>query len=143
MYKWFSPYALLCLAMLGGCDIIKLGGNPAPIIPDLDQKTAQGVVRLFKAELDSNNVAAATRVLARENRQPYLAIEKYEKRYEIERLGRRIAHRNITGVKVDTLSSTSQRLHTEFSYIKEVTFTTAMLDNLWYIVSIEELPESR
>lgn len=138
MYRQISPYALLCFALLSSCDLVRLGGRPAPIVPDLDQKTAQGVVRLFKAELDSNNIAAATRVLARPNNQPYLAIEKYEKRYEIARLGRRIAHRRITGLKADTVSTTLQRLHTEFSYIKEVTFTTAKLDGLWYITAIEE-----
>ena len=138
MHKRLSPYALACLFMLGGCDLVRLGGNPRPVLPDLDQATAQGVVRLFKAELDSNNIAAATRMLAREDGKPYLAIEKYEKRDEIARLGRRIAHRNITGVRIDTLSPTSQRLRTEFSYIKEVTFTTVKLNSLWYIVSIEE-----
>lgn len=100
--------------------------------------TARGTVMLFKAELDNNNIAAATRILARDSGVPYLAIEKYEMQNEIARLGRRLANRDITALSVDTLSTEKYKLHTEFSWIKEVTFTTVRMDGLWYIVSIDE-----
>lgn len=109
-----------------------------PQLPDANQTTPYGMLLLFKAELDSNNVAAATRILAKTPQTPYLAIEKYELRNEIARFGRRIAHWDITSLAVDTLSPVSLRLHTEFNYIKEVTFTTAKMNDLWFIVSIEE-----
>lgn len=132
------PSYLLCLALLAGCDVFHLGSDRAPQLPDLDQMTARGTVMLFKAELDNNNIAAATRILARDSGVPYLAIEKYEMQNEIARLGRRLANRAITALSIDTLSTEKYKLHTEFSWIKEVTFTTVRMDGLWYIISIDE-----
>lgn len=140
-FLFLRPLGLLCIActlLLTGCELFHLGATRAPQLPDADQKTPYGMLLLFKTELDNNNIAAATRILAKEPQTPYLAIEKYELRNEIERFGRRIAHWDITSLAVDTLSPASLRLRTEFNYIKEVTFTTAKMNDLWFIVSIEE-----
>lgn len=136
--KLLLPSYLLCFVLLAGCDVFRLGSEQAQRLPDLDQMTARGTIMLFKAELDNNNIAAATRILAKDSGVAYLAIEKYELQNEIARLGRRLAKRDITALSIDTVSTGKYKLHTEFSWIKEVTFTTVRMDGLWYIVSIDE-----
>lgn len=122
-----------------GCELIVLKDTtPQKHILPRDQNSPQGVVYVFKTEIDSNNVQGAIKVMASDDERPLLAIEKLDLQDEIARFGRMIAKKDITQMQIDTLSPVRQRLRTEFGYLRELTFTTVRVDSLWYISKVTE-----
>lgn len=120
------------------CELITIGTKREPVI-DIDQNSPIGAIFLFKAELDSNNIHAASQILARPSGGLYLALERYEMYEEIARLGRLIGKRAITMIKLDTLTPTNYRINLELDYTRNFTFTTARINDYWYIINYEEL----
>ena len=142
-----APILMLISVLIGGmlfcavssCELIVIKeAVKTRTVPARDQNSPQGVVFIFKAEIDSNNVQGAIKVMASDDERPLLAVEKLEMQEEIARLGRMITRRDITSLRVDTLSPVRQRLRTEFGYLKELTFTTVRVDSLWFISKIAE-----
>ncbi|MFP4368038.1 MAG: hypothetical protein ACLFR2_00505 [Candidatus Kapaibacterium sp.] len=130
---------IIFLAILNSCELIVIGTKYSKQeIFNIDQTSAIGTVYLFKTELDSNNISAATQLLADSAGYKYLAIEKYEMRYEIARVKRLIGDMPITLVRTDTLTNHSQKINVEFDYLKRMSFRTEMIDSAWYIVSYDE-----
>jgi SpoU rRNA methylase family enzyme len=137
----FFILASVLIAYCGaGCELIVLRNTSSaakqsavPMV--FNQHSAQGVVRLFVAELDSANLFGALRVLSNEN-SLMLATEKQELQDDVARYMRIIGGRKITMLRADTLSETKQRIRAELSYTKELTFTAVRLDSLWYIAEI-------
>lgn len=107
-------------------------------VVDHNQETPLGAVYLFKTELDSNNIPAATQILANPQGVKYLAIEQYEMYDEISRINRLIALKPITSYKLDTLAENSYRIEVEFDYLQNMGFQTRKIDDYWYIVSYIE-----
>ncbi len=133
--------ALLQLSLVtAGCEVFTIGTPPVEykILPDLDQRSAEGVVYLFKAEIDNLNLDAASFVLAQKEDTPLLALEKYEMQFEVARVGRMIRGTEITEMIVDTVSTAQRHITTEFNYITQLTFTTVKLDDRWFISSIAD-----
>jgi len=128
---------LTCIIILTGCELIVIGSKKEKPI-DIDQASPLGAVYLFKTELDSNNVPAATRILASPNGGMYLALEKYEMYDEIARIGRIIGQKPITQVNTDSLTNTSYRIHLEVDYLKYFSFTTSLIRDNWYITNYTE-----
>jgi hypothetical protein len=125
------------MMICAGCELITIGSKrPQPII--IDQSSPVGAIYLFKTELDSNNIPAATQILANPNGRVLLAFEKYELYDEVARIGRMIASKPITQVKSDSLSPQSYRISMEFSYLKQIAFTTTRINDYWYIVHYQE-----
>jgi hypothetical protein len=120
------------------CEIITIGTKREPII-DINQNSPIGAIYLFKTELDSNNIHAATQILASPTGGLYLALERYEMYEEIARLRRLIGKRAITLIKLDTLTPTNYRINIELDYIRNFTFTTARINDYWYIINYEEM----
>lgn len=140
--QWSKNIIWICtvLACFGaGCELIVLGTNTPKRTkpPVLNQSSSEAVVRLFKSELDSNNVIAALHLFSQEDR-PLLAIEKYDLREEVARYGRLMGNKPITMISIDTLSETKHRVKMECNYIKEFTFTTVKLDEFWFIAAVAE-----
>lgn len=135
--------SIICLGTVViccGCELIILeqrNQTNVVFLPDLDQASAEGVVHLFKTELDSNNVFAALHVLCNDDR-PLLAVEKYEMQEEIARVGRLMGGKKITKMRIDTLSQTKHFVRMECNYTKEFGFTTIKLDDGWYIAAIRD-----
>ena len=115
-----------------------IGGPKIPKPIDIDQNSSIGVVYLFKTELDSNNIRGATQVLAQPKGVQYLAIEKYDLFYEMERMSRIIGHKSITDFKTDTLSNSNHKITVHFDYITEVNFTAEKIMNNWFITQYHE-----
>lgn len=130
----------LCLALVvAGCELIVLKETaPQKLIIPNDQNSPQGVVYVFKAEIDSANVQGAMKVMASDDERPLLAIEKLDLQDEIARLGRMMTKKALTRMQIDTLSPVRQRLKAEFGYLKEFTFVTVRIDSLWYISKVVE-----
>lgn len=132
-------YFILLALILASCELIVLKETtPQKIAIPSDQNSPQGVVYVFKTEIDSANVQGAMKVMASDDERPLLAVEKLELQEEIARLGRMIAKKDITLMHVDTLSPVRQRLRTEFGYLRELTFVTVRVDSLWYISKVLE-----
>jgi hypothetical protein len=130
----------LCLALVvASCELIVLKDTtPQKRIIPSDQNSPQGVVYVFKAEIDSANVQGAMKVMASDDERPLLAIEKLDLQDEIARLGRMMTKKALTRMQIDTLSPVRQRLKAEFGYLKEFTFVTVRIDSLWYISKVVE-----
>jgi hypothetical protein len=120
--------------LLGGCELFVIGTKKEPVV-EVNQNSALGAIYLFKAELDSNNIRAATEVFANPNGKPILAIEKYEMFDELDRIRRLIGSKPITLVETDSLSLSTLRVNMEFDYLRTVKFTTAKISDNWYIIS--------
>jgi hypothetical protein len=128
---------LLLLLFVAGCEIITIGKKAEPTI-DINQQSPIGAVYLFKAELDSNNITAASRLMADSNGKKYLAEDKYEMYSEIARLKNTIFRKPITKTITDSLKPDSYKVKLELDYIKIISFTTKRIDNDWYIISYKE-----
>lgn len=134
--------AILLAVILGGCELIVIGSpSQGPRIVEIDQNSSLGAVYLFKTELDSNNIPAASQILANPEGRYYLAFEKYEMYYDIHRLQRILDNKNITNVFVDSLSSDRKKYKFEFNYIDTMAFTTRRINDEWYITNISDWNE--
>ena len=138
--RFLNGLLSLCLALVvAGCELIVLKETtPQKLIIPSDQNSPQGVVYVFKAEIDSANVQGAMKVMASDDERPLLAIEKLDLQDEIARLGRMMTKKALTRMQIDTLSPVRQRLKAEFGYLKEFTFVTVRIDSLWYISKVVE-----
>lgn len=121
---------------LSSCELIVIGSPSKPVV-NIDQNTPIGAVLLFKTELDSSNVPAATQILAKKTGVKYLAFEKYELYYEIARIGRIISQKSITKISKDSLSQSNYRVNMELEYLRDVRFDTRMINDQWYITEYE------
>lgn len=129
--------AIIFSVLLTGCELIVIG-NPStgPKVVEINQESPVGAVYLFKAELDSNNIPAASQILANPNGNYYLAYEKYEMYYDIKRLHRIISNKPITSVNIDTLSNNNRTYRFVFDYLETMSFTTKKINDEWYVVNI-------
>ncbi len=135
MTKRLLFYILILPLLLVGCELFVISAPKydKPEVIDISQRTPLGVVYLFKAELDSDNLYGALSVLANSKGNRYLAIERYEMKNEVSRIKRMIANRKITEVKTDTLSAHTFNISLEFDYSKRLNFTTSKISDAWFI----------
>ncbi len=130
---------IMFAVLVSGCEVFVIGGrHKQKEVVDFDQKTPLGAVYLFKTELDSNNIPAATQILANPKGVKYLAIEQYEMYDEIARINRLIAMKPITSYKLDTLGENSYKIDVEFDYLQNIGFRTRKIDDYWYITDYIE-----
>ncbi len=132
-------FVIFTVLLISGCEVFVIGAKEQKReVIDYNQKTPLGAVYLFKTELDSNNIPAATQILANPKGEKYLAIEQYEMYDEIARINRLIALKPITSYKLDTLPDNQMRINIELDYLKYMGFTTRKIDDYWYIVGYIE-----
>lgn len=125
---------LMFITVLSACELIHIGSNKAVKRQiDFDQKSAKGVAFLFLTELDSNNSKAATVLLAKPDGKLMLAIDKYDLYEEMSRLSNLFSDVNITNVRADTISDSSQRISLELNYIRTLILSTRKIKNNWFI----------
>lgn len=129
---------IICSLVLASCEMITIGSRRnAPRFYDLNQKTPVGLILLFKIDLDSNNIPAASQLIAHQEGSRLLAIEKYDMYDDIWLLQRIIQFKDITKIQLDTLSKVMQRIEIEFNYTRCVTFKTKQIQDYWYIVGYD------
>ncbi len=129
--------SVFLLAILTSCEVFTIKAPPAKQFEavDMTQRTPLGVVYLFKAELDSNNLNGALSVLASPEGEKYLAIDRYEKKYEVARIKRMISRRKITGLRADTVSADTFNFQLEFDWTRQIEFTASLISEKWYITN--------
>jgi hypothetical protein len=107
------------------------------------QRTAPGVVHLFKAELDSGNTTAATELLRNASGGALLAIEKFELADDLVRWKTVMAGKAITETSVDTVSATAHNVRIAVDYIRVMQFTTIRSKDLWWITRVQDVTPKR
>ena len=122
---------------IGGCEVVTIGKKADPVI-DINQQSPIGAVYLFKAELDSNNISAASRIMAEPNGNKILAQDKYDLYSEMSRLKNKFNKKPITSIASDSLQPDSYAVTMEYDYINTIKFTTLKINNDWFIVGYKE-----
>ena len=107
------------------------------------QRTAPGVVHLFKAELDSGNTTAATELLRNASGGALLAIEKFELADDLVRWKTVMAGKAITETSVDTVSATAHNVRIAGDDIRVMQFTTIRSKDLWWITRVQDVTPKR
>ena len=107
------------------------------------QRTAPGVVHLFKAELDSGNSTAATELLRNASGRALLAIEKFELADDLVRWKTVMAGKAITETSVDTVSATPHNVRIAVDYSRVMQFTTIRSKDLWWITRVQDVTPKR
>lgn len=130
-------FILVSMEILTACELIVIGTKRQEIF-EINQSSPIGTIFLFKAELDSSNIAAATQLLAHPNGSKYLAYEKYELFDDIARLKNIISNKPVTYIKADTLSNNHCKVTVELDYLKTIQFTTLRFDDKWFITSFPD-----
>ena len=128
----------LAAMTLTSCELFVIGKRSTPTIAiEKNQKSAVGVVHLWKAELDSNNLTAVTELMRHPTGRRYLAVERYELADDIRHWYNVIGSKPITSTVIDTVSAKQHIVHAKVDYIRDVTFSTVRSDNdLWFVSRI-------
>ncbi len=138
MYK--QAIIFIFILSISGCEIVSIGNkNPKRQAERyFDQNSSFGAIYLFISELDSNNIPAATIILADSTGTTFNAVDQYEMYYDIARLKRRITNRPITDYWCDTLSKDVFRYKVELDYIKTISFTAQKVKDKWFIINYND-----
>jgi len=132
-------FIILFCMIFTSCELIVIGTKADTTLPEIieyNQKSALGTIYLFKAELDSNNVPAASQMMKKPDGNTYLAIERYERFYDIHRFRRMISSREITDISSVVLSPDRMRYNLEFDFRRKLYFTALKIENIWFITEM-------
>ena len=127
-----------------GCELFVIGGAQRRQRQiERSQRSAPGVVHLFKAELDSGNTTAATELLRSMSGQPLLAIEKFDLADDLVRWKTIMGGKTITDTKIDTVTATMHNVRVSIDYIRTMQFTTIAAQDMWWITRIQDVTPKR
>lgn len=134
-------FIALSSAILTSCELIVIGDKTPKRIVSIshNQNSAVGAVYLFKTEIDSNNIPAATQILAKKGGTYINPLDKIEYYDDIQRFGRNIAMKSITDLKTDTLSEKDFDIHVEFDFTKKISFKASLIEDRWFIVNYDDI----
>lgn len=129
---------LLTIAFIASsCELFVVGTPAKPrVIIERSQRTAPGVVHLFKAELDSGNTTAATELMVSANGRPLLAVEKYELADDLTRWKSVMSGLPISDTRTDTLGDDAHEVTITLDYIRKMKFGTVKRDDVWWITRV-------
>ena len=120
-----------------GCELFVIGNAAKPrLIVERSQRTAAGVVHLFKAELDSNNTVAATELMVSATGRPLLAVEKYELADDLNRWKAVMNTLPITDTQVDTIDADNHSVTVTLDYFRKMNFNTTRRESTWWITKV-------
>lgn len=138
--RLISPLCLIALALACvGCELFVVGTPARPrMIVERSQRTAAGVVHLFKAELDSGNTVAATELMVSANGRALLAVEKYELADDLQRWKSVMSGQPISDTRVDTLGPEAHDVVITLDYIRKMNFSTVRRDGLWWVTKVTD-----
>lgn len=137
---------IVCLFALvaTGCELFVIGGAQRRQRQiERSQRSAPGVVHLFKSELDSGNATAATELLRNASGQPLLAIEKFDLADDLVRWKTIMSGKTITETTIDTVSATVHNVRVSIDYIRKMQFTTVTVQDMWWITKIQDVTPKR
>lgn len=138
MYK--QAIIFIFILSISGCELVSVGDKTPKKQTEkfFDQNSSFGAIYLFITELDSNNIQAATVILADSTGKTFNAVDQYEMYYDIARLKRKITNKSITDLWCDTLSKDVYRYKVELDYTKIVSFTAQKVGDKWFITNYND-----
>ncbi|NQW30702.1 MAG: hypothetical protein HQ472_09345 [Ignavibacteria bacterium] len=129
---------LLIAISTSSCALFKIGSTSSgPEIVELSQRSSVSVIRLWKAELDSNNLRAAAELMVHSSGRQLLAVEKYELADDLQRWEKAVDF-PITGAQVDTTSDSEHSVTIVLDYYRKLYFNTKRQNNLWFISRVKQ-----
>lgn len=129
---------IIFILILSACELIVIGEKPKAVEPQviiIDRTNPIGAVLLFKSELDSNNIPAATEFLATPTGHKILAVNKIDFYYELPMLKNKLKNLEISNIYEDNLDDNLTRVNIEFGYIRNLICDTKKIDSLYYIIN--------
>jgi hypothetical protein len=129
--------AVLLPLLICACELFVIGSTSGKKPVERTQKSAEGVVHLWKAELDTGNLQAMTELMLHSSGRSLLAIERYELGDDLEHWRNLIGDKPVTSTVSDTLSESSQTVTITVDYIRDVKFWTLNKQGLWYIINVK------
>ncbi len=127
---------ILLTILLNACEIIQIGEKPQEVKTIIiARENPVGAVLLFKAELDSNNIPAATEYLATPTGHRILAIDKLNIYDELPMLRNKLKGLDISNIYQQSLDDNLIRVNIEFSYIRNLICDTKKIDSLYFIIN--------
>ncbi len=127
---------ILLTILLNACEIIQIGEKPQEVKTIIiARENPVGAVLLFKAELDSNNIPAATEYLATPTGHRILAIDKLNIYDELPMLRNKLKGLDISNIYQQNLDDNLIRVNIEFSYIRNLICDTKKIDSLYFIIN--------
>ena len=147
---WHSPFGIRHSAfgvrhlafgismLLCGCELFVIGSTSTrtPVV-ERSQKSAMGVVHLWKAELDTGNLPAATELMRHTSGRQLLAVERYELTDDLERWKKLIGTKPITSTVADTLNDSTHNVNVVVDHTRDVLFSTLRRQGVWYVSKIK------
>lgn len=130
-------FVTACLC--AGCELFVVGTPAKPrMIIERSQRTAPGVVHLFKAELDSGNTTAATELMVSSSGRPLLAVEKYELADDLARWKSVMSGLPISDTRVDTINVDVHEVTITLDYIRKMNFGTIQRNGQWWVTKVTD-----
>jgi hypothetical protein len=130
-------YFLIILLLANSCELIVIGKKPIEVktvIVSRDNPT--GTVLLFKAEINANNIKAATDFIASPNGHRLRAIDKLDIYDDLPRYHNILKKANtITNIYEEKLANDIIRINVELDYIRNLTCDTKKINDIYYIVN--------
>jgi len=129
-------YLFIILILLSSCELIVIGEIPKEVKTiTISRSNPVGTVLLFKTELDSNNIAAATDFIATPTGHKIMAVNKLDYYTELPMLRNKLKNLEISNIYEQHLDGNLIRVNVEFGYIRNLICDTKKLDSFYYIVN--------
>lgn len=129
-------YLSIILILLSSCELIVIGEIPQEVKTiTISRSNPVGTVLLFKTELDSNNIPAATDFMATPTGHKIMAVNKLDYYTELPMLRNKLKNLEISNIYEQHLDDNLIRVNVEFGYIRNLICDTKKLDSFYYIVN--------
>lgn len=126
-------FILPIILILCSCELIVIGVPPSEVpVLNPEQTNSLGTGLIFKAEIDTNNLAEAAQFL--DSSVQIKAFDRFEKYYwDLEILRNYIKGGDVTLVVSDTIDENQIIQNIEFDYVRHLKLQTFKKDSLWFI----------
>lgn len=119
------------------CAVFEVGGGRRDPVIERNQLSSVGVVYLWKAEIDSNNLTAASELMRHRSGRSLLASERYDLTDDLKRWRTLLQNKPITSAVADTVNDSTHTIRTKMDYIRSVTFSTVKTQGKWWVAKVE------
>ncbi|RPI69643.1 MAG: hypothetical protein EHM43_01140 [Ignavibacteriae bacterium] len=128
---------VILLVITASCAVFEVGGTRKDPVIERNQQSSIGVVYLWKAEIDSNNLTAASELMRHRSGRALLATERYDMTDDLKRWKTLLLNKPITTAVADTVNDSTHTVRTKMDYIRNVSFSTVRYQGKWWITKID------
>lgn len=129
--------AVILSVITASCAVFEVGGSRKDPVIERNQQSSIGVVYLWKAEIDSNNLTAASELMRHRSGRALLATERYDMTDDLKRWKTLLSNKPITTAVADTINDSTHTVRTKMDYIRNVTFNTVRYQGRWWVTKVD------